>query len=241
LVPIGALASLATMALPASASYQAPTGPELPPERIEQLASTRAQAAGEGEPVTMELVHTTFAEANAWMSPHGGGPIGSTPESQEWLRSTVYLVLMRGAFYWTGPIPQRAKVPRATTLTLIFDAHTGFDEVTGLGNAPPDLSRLGPVTSLVASADGIDAFPLNDGQVQGTVRHHRKPAAGLQVVVRQSQTIVATRTTLAAGGFYLRLPAGTYLLNARTPRGGRCGSRTVILGALQEVRPEINC
>ncbi len=154
-----------------SGNYEAPTGPELSVEAVNQIALRLALNANEPNPTDVAASHGSFAAAQAVMDPHSASPPTPTdPGLSAWLNSSAYLVVMHGRFVPPMPHPSGYAAPSGTTMGLIIDVHTGFIEGRYVGSYVPDLSKLGTVVQLGNQ-------PIAEAATTGPFQNVRLPSA----------------------------------------------------------------
>jgi hypothetical protein len=217
-------------------NYVQPTGPEITPQvaaekAIQHVYDTEGPDARASIAATVEVAHSTEAVAAAvqeGVPPAEAQTVGSDAEQTELRQSTVYLVVMRGAFAPLVPTPRGKSGPTGNIFSMIVDAHTGFVLGLQLGGAAPRMAELGPVTLLTVDAPSIASAAVRastKGMLLGTVYRGKAPAVGWRTVVRSGNHKV-TRRTSSRGGFFFELQPGTYTLSAYRPSGKLCGRRT---------------
>jgi hypothetical protein len=107
-----------------------------PPAFVPQVAQRLATIAGDRAPTSSSYVYTRRQDAQ---SIQGGDKVDTN--------GPAYLVVMHGHFVYKnargfGP------PPTGSVLTVTIDAATGQSTDLGIGNAAPDLARLGAVHAL---------------------------------------------------------------------------------------------
>jgi len=112
--------------------------------QIKSLVMTDAAATGDSTPT--DISYSPPVTRNAANAASGDGAvIGGSYGSA----SGYILVVAHGNFTATdAAIPNGAPVPTGTVMMLVVDATTGQVTDSGIENTTPDLSTLGPVTSI---------------------------------------------------------------------------------------------
>jgi hypothetical protein len=130
-------------------TYEQPTGPELSAEAVRAIALNVAENAGDSNPVSISVIHTTFADAAQAANPDLVLPSPSSSGEANFQQSSVDLLVLHGQFKLNAPTPQGRPDPSGTVLMLAVDAYTGRIDYRGVDMAEPaGLSALGAATAL---------------------------------------------------------------------------------------------
>lgn len=112
---------------------------------LKSLVMTDAARMGDRTPrdISFSALTTRNRALAAASGDQVGPPYGQTPS---------YLVVAHGNFtaYGVSP-PGSAANPTGTVMTLVVDATTGQPTDSGIQGTTPDMSKLGPVTSLASN------------------------------------------------------------------------------------------
>jgi hypothetical protein len=140
-----AVVAMAAAALVFATAGSGSTPGPMSAAQIKSLVTTDAAEAGDNTPTDISysaLVTRNQANAvssGAWIGPPYGSATG------------FYLVVAHGNFTATdAPIPNGVAVPTGTVMTLVVNATTGEVTDSGIGNTTPDMSTLGPVTTIAS-------------------------------------------------------------------------------------------
>jgi signal peptidase I len=139
-----------TLIAPGAPPAEPAAGLSAAAQQVFAIGLARAKESGDPDPTSMEYATGTLQRASEVLGrvesfyPPGEGPGQAS--------STVNLIVMVGHFFHTGSLPPCVLDPTGTVLTLIADQQSGFVSTVGLGDSPPTLSQLGPVTRLDAES-----------------------------------------------------------------------------------------
>jgi hypothetical protein len=214
------------------ASYVVPTGPELPLERIEGIATAQASRAGESTPAEISVGKGSLEDAMRSVDPSTSVSGASSPGYRAMLATPVDLVVMHGHFTLNDAhVPRGVQAPGGPVLDLIIDAHTGF--VIGRALPDPSLQQTGLALARVASStplvNGVIAGRLSLGGGPPFLRHRRVASDHIAVVATRGSQVVARTTTRRAGVFSIRISPGIYQIAAKLPSGQRCAAVSVVV------------
>jgi hypothetical protein len=257
---VGATQMSAAASSPAPASplisVQVPTGPELPPERVLEIAQAEALRAGDADPST-SLGNGTLAQAMRAIDPSTTFPEAPTSNEtgiqiRKILSEPVVLVVMEGSFTLSNAhVRPGAGEPTGSILDLVIDSHSG----AVVGRALPIRQEV-PVQgsrAVVGGARGRIAVRSVVGTIRGRLLVGGGPArlsnlrgaSHWRVVVSRSRRIVARLVTDGSGGFAARVPAGHYTVSGRLPAGTPCGTpqatRYVLVRAGMRTDTHLTC
>ena len=114
-------------------------GADITVAQLDQIATSMAAGYGDASPGAITYVATTRQAANQVA---GGEQVDSNPPS--------YLVVEQGNFVDQAALPpgSTANPPSGTVLTIVVDQQSGQVLDIGIGNQQPQLSTLGPVSTL---------------------------------------------------------------------------------------------
>lgn len=266
---VGALATAGTgvpQAPEGLVNYNAPSGPELAPATVAQLALRYAGQAGDGSPAEVTESRGSFAAAQAVLDPgsplagqtagaqlSGGGTVPVSAATSAWLASAADLVIMRGNFAANLPVPKGAALPSGSVYALILDAHSGFPEARYIGDRAPNPGALGPPTMLVsagvpvAEAAAARSATVHSG-IAGRVRAGVASRASWRIVVVAAGVRGGTKKVLAAthtdhaGRFAIAIRPGRYLVEVWPTTTLRClPSTPATVRAWRTTRVEPRC
>ena len=140
------VAAIATAALifATTESEATPTG-SMTTAQIKSLVMVSAARLGDRTPTDISYSALTTRDAALAVSSGDqiGGSYGSTPS---------YLVVAHGSFTAYGVSPPGSNVnPTGTVVTLVVDARSGQPTDSGIQDTTPDMSKLGPVTTIAGN------------------------------------------------------------------------------------------
>jgi hypothetical protein len=139
-----AAATAAALVLASVGSGAATAGNPMTAAQIKSLVVSGAAAMGDSTPT--DISYSALTTRNGALAASGsgasmGGAYGSA--------SGYFVVVAHGEFTaYDAPIPNGAKIPTGTVMTLVVDAATGEVTDSGVQHDSPDLSTLGPVTTV---------------------------------------------------------------------------------------------
>ncbi|HEX3618589.1 MAG TPA: hypothetical protein VHU61_18730 [Solirubrobacteraceae bacterium] len=139
-----AAATAAALVLASVGSGAATAGNPMTAAQIKSLVLSGAAAMGDSTPT--DISYSALTTRNGALAASGsgasmGGAYGSA--------SGYFVVVAHGEFTaYDAPIPNGAKIPTGTVMTLVVDAATGEVTDSGVQHGSPDLSTLGPVTTV---------------------------------------------------------------------------------------------
>lgn len=219
-------------------SYTAPTGPEMEPAQVEELAVGLARQSGVNGVLKLSVAHATAREGNDVLN-------GDSPKTQTatvegaWERVPSYVIVMEASageyFSPNEPEPPGAAPIHQKYWAVVMDSQDG--QVTGGygGPTPPKIEELGPVmTSTVAALPIVaeTSEPSNGGIIVWLKPSHVGwPVSITKVGSRWSMTRKYTTE-----GARFRLQDGKFIVHAR-----KCGSRHVYLPRKQYVTVTLDC
>jgi hypothetical protein len=130
----------------ARGSEATPTGP-MTTAQIKSLVMT--DAAGMGDSTPTDISYSALTTRNTALAAiDGGGQIGGADGTAR----GYYLVVAHGNFTATdAEVPNGVAYPTGTVLTLVVDASTGQPTDSGIQRNTPDMSKVGPVTTIASN------------------------------------------------------------------------------------------
>jgi hypothetical protein len=139
-----AAATAAALVLATAGSGAATAGDPMTAAQIKSLVVT--DAAGMGDNTPTDISYSALTTRNGALAASGSGAwMGGADGSA----GGYFVVVAHGDFTaYDAPIPNGVKIPTGTVMTLVVDAATGDVTDSGLQHDTPDLSTLGPVTTI---------------------------------------------------------------------------------------------
>lgn len=150
LVPIFLFGSLAGI-VAAGASPELPkqsttSRPVVARSLVQSRAAYLAEVSGDPHPTSVQ----TFTAANRGQAL---AELGSGDTVADASPAPVVVVVETGSFTAYGPRPLGSPAATGSVMTLVLNGATGALEDYGLSNAIPNLSALGPITTLSGSPE----------------------------------------------------------------------------------------
>jgi hypothetical protein len=142
------VAAIATAALifASTGSEAAPTG-SMTTAQIKSLVMATAARLGESTPTGIS--YSAPVTRNAANAASGDGAIIGGADGSA---SGYILVVAHGHFTATdAEVPNGVAYPTGTVLTLVVDASTGQPTDSGIQRNTPDMSKVGPVTTIASN------------------------------------------------------------------------------------------
>jgi hypothetical protein len=220
-------------------TYTAPTGPEMEPAQIQELAVALARQSGVNGALKLSIAHATAREGNDVLN-------GESPKTQTatvegaWESVPSYVVVMEAPageyFSPDDPEPPGAAPIHQKYWAVVMDSQDG--QVTGGfgGPTPPKIEELGPVITSTVPALRIVAEksePANGGIIVWLKPSH----VGWPVnVTRVGSHWSITRKYTTEGARFRFLHDGEFIVDAR-----KCGSRRVHLPLKKYVNVTLDC
>jgi hypothetical protein len=219
-------------------SYTAPTGPEMEPAQVEELAVSLARQSGVNGALKLSVAHATEREGNDVLN-------GDSPKTQTatvegaWERVPSYVIVMEAPageyFSPNEPEPPGAAPIHQKYWAVVMDSQDG--QVTGGygGPTPPNIEELGPVmTSTVAALPIVaeKSEPSNGGIIVWLKPSH----VGWPVSITKVGSHWSMTRKYTSEGARFRLEDGKFIVHAR-----KCGSRQVYLPRKQYVTVTLDC
>jgi hypothetical protein len=137
-------AAAAALVLATAGSGAATAGNPMTAAQIKSLVVRDAARMGDSTPT--DISYSTLTTRNGALAASGSGDsVGGAYGSA----SGYFVVVAHGDFTaYDAPIPNGVKIPTGTVMTFVVDAATGEVTDGGLQDNTPDLSALGPVTTV---------------------------------------------------------------------------------------------
>lgn len=220
-------------------TYTAPTGPEMEPAQIQELAVALARQAGVNGALKLSMVHATAGEGNDVLN-------GASPKTQTaavegpWERVPSYVIVMEAPageyFSPNDPEPPGAAPIHQKYWAVVMDSQDGQVTAGYGGPRPPKIEELGPViTSTVAALPIVaeKSEPANGGIIVWL----KPPHVGWPVnVTRVSSHQTVTRKYTTEGARFRFLQGGEFIVDAR-----KCGRHRVYLPPKKYAHVTLDC
>jgi hypothetical protein len=218
-------------------SYTPPTGPEMEPAQIQELAVAIARSDGVTGALKVSIAHSTARAATNVLN--GSSAQAQTATEGAWERAPSYAVVMEAPtgeyFSPNEPEPRRAAPIHQKFWAIVMEAQNGYISAEYGGPTPPALEELGPViSSTVAPLSSVaeTAEPANGGIIVWL----KPPHVGWPVKIIQVGGHRSMIRKYTSEGARFRIEGGDYIVEAR-----RCGSRRVHLGRRNYVNVTLDC
>lgn len=214
-----------------------PSGPELPLERIQEIARAHSEQAGELRP-SMSVGKGTLEDAMRSIDPSTSFPETSVG-IRKMLSEPVVLVVMHGNFTLNDAHVRKGEpAPTGSVLDLVIDSHTGGV----VGRALPIQQEAGglplaTVASVGAARTGVLAGHLSVGG--GPLCCRARGRSGKQGVLITGRRFAARITTSSDGAFRVRLRPGRYVVRGLI--SGLCPPVGVVVRAGKRTRAKLIC
>jgi hypothetical protein len=238
--------SPATTAGDPFAGYEAPTGPELPLEKIVAIADARSDEAGTPNP-PMRAGKGSLEAAMRTIDRSSNLPEQTSPGYRAMLATPVYLVVMQGHFALNDAhVPPGDGIPTGSVLDLVIDAHTGA--VIGRALPTPEQQQQNEALPLTGvAARSFIAVHSVTGRIAGRLYVSGGPArAGsgphpgdhFAVIVTRGSRTVAKTTTTRQGTFSIHIRPGRYGIVGQI---GGCKRTRVVVRVGKTARATLYC
>jgi hypothetical protein len=218
-------------------TYTPPTGPEMEPAQIRELAVAFARQSGVNGTLKVSIAHATAREAANVLNHESPTTRTSTVEGA-WERASSYVVVMEApageAFSPNEPEPQKAAPIHQKYWAIVLNSQDGQPIAEYGGPTPPNIEELGPVITSTVAASPIVATtsePSNGGIIVWLKPSH----VGWPVNVTKVGHGSVTRKYTTEGARF-RVQDGEFIVDAR-----KCGRRRVYVPRKKYVTVTLDC
>ncbi len=219
-------------------TYTPPTGPEMEPAQIRELAVAFARQSGVNGTLKVSIAHATAREAANVLNHESPTTQTATVEG-EWERASSYVVVMEAPagedFSPNEPEPRKATPIHQKYWAIVLNSQDGQAIAEYGGPTPPKIEELGPVITSTVAASPIVATtsePSNGGIIVWLKPSH----VGWPVNVTKVGDHGSVTRKYTTEGARFRVQGGEFIVDAR-----KCGRRRVYVPRKRYVTVTLHC